>query len=328
MTIFAILLNPTIDQIYEIENFKVGGTFKVQSKSIFPVGKAISFALGVRELAPKNEDLEVVALIGKEDKSLYSHFLELKKIKFNLILVEGQTRSNKTINDPLNNTTTHIREQGFEVHSDSLESVREYLLKIGKKDDICVFSGSLPPNSPTSTYFNLIEGCKKQNIITALDSSGPALIEGVRAHPTIIKPNLKELSQILDKPPLNEGIFQQENTQEEALEKIIERAKPLIRSSIEILLITLGSKGAICITKNHIFTGNIQLNKVIDTVGSGDAFLAGFILKVFYKKPIKVCFKNALASGAANTQTVGPGILKREIFEKLLDKVKMKEIQL
>ena len=53
MMIYAILLNPSIDQIYEINNFSIGGTFKVNNNIVYPVGKAISFALAVRELDKK-----------------------------------------------------------------------------------------------------------------------------------------------------------------------------------------------------------------------------------------------------------------------------------
>ena len=55
MKIIALLLNPTIDQIFEIDNFYVGGTFKVNESIIYPVGKAISFAIGIRELNDDNK---------------------------------------------------------------------------------------------------------------------------------------------------------------------------------------------------------------------------------------------------------------------------------
>ena len=69
--IISILLNPTIDQIYEIENFEVGGTFKVKNSIIFPVGKAISFSLGFQELNNSKAIIKVIALIGKGEITLY-----------------------------------------------------------------------------------------------------------------------------------------------------------------------------------------------------------------------------------------------------------------
>ena len=94
MKIIAILLNPTIDEIYEINKFHVGGTFKVTGKIIYPVGKAISFSLGIRELIDKSDIIKVIALIGQNEIQLYSEFLQSRDIPFELIPVKGITRSN------------------------------------------------------------------------------------------------------------------------------------------------------------------------------------------------------------------------------------------
>jgi fructose-1-phosphate kinase PfkB-like protein len=95
----TVLLNPTIDQIYEIKNFKVGGTYKVSKNIVYPVGKAISFSLGIRELSKQENIIKVIACIGKNEIQTYSNFLNSYNIKFKFIEVDGKTRSNKTIND-------------------------------------------------------------------------------------------------------------------------------------------------------------------------------------------------------------------------------------
>src|SRR5512137_1927033 len=92
--ITCILLNPTIDEIHEIEHFKVGGTFKTKASHVFPVGKTISVALGLRTLGDKPF---VIALVGKDDIPRYREFLEGKDIGCHLVPVDGQTRHNMTI---------------------------------------------------------------------------------------------------------------------------------------------------------------------------------------------------------------------------------------
>lgn len=324
MKIISILLNPTIDEIYEIENFYIGGTFKAKNKIVYPVGKAISFSLGIRELNQNRDLLKVVAFIGKEEIPLYSNFLNSKSIPFEFVKVEGKTRSNKTINDPINKTTTHIREMGFNVNAGELLLLIQSLENSVKEGDICVFCGSLPPNLEEDIYDKLITSCNEKGASCVLDTSGNALLEGIKANPKIIKPNLVELSQILKDPNLNRVDL---SNIDNACKIIVERANLLLNNELEIVLITLGDKGAIFLSEDKVLYGNVIVDNVIDTVGSGDSFLAGFVLSYALNKDLKECFKHAIACGAANTLTLGPGIFHAEDVRRLLKKIEIKEIE-
>jgi len=322
MKINAILLNPTIDTIYEINDFKVGDTFKVNRKEVFPVGKAISFSLAARELEKKIK-LKVIAFIGKDEINLYERFLRSKNIDFKFIEIDGKTRSNKTINDPLNKTTTHIRERGFQLNKNKIQEMKKILEKEIEKEDLYIFSGSIPPNMDDNIYYELIQLCKKKGAICALDSSGKALINGLKASPHIIKPNLIELSQILDLEEFKSLKFKK---LEKDCHKIIKNTKPLLREGIEIILITLGSKGAIILTSKYASYGKIEIKNVIDTVGSGDSFLGGFLVKYIQGKSLEECFKYALAAGAANTQKYGPGIFDSDLVNQLINRIELIKI--
>ncbi|TFG02775.1 MAG: hypothetical protein EU542_04075 [Promethearchaeota archaeon] len=321
--LIAVLLNPTIDQIYEIENFHVGGTFKVNQSVVFPVGKAISFSLGVRQLNDERNIIKVIACIGKDEIPLYSTFLKSKKIDFEFIEVNGKTRSNKTINDPIEKTTTHIREKGFDLDGRTLAEFKKVIKNNMREGNLFTFSGSIPPNVNDDIYFEFINSCREIGLETALDANGTSLTEGIKAKPTIIKPNLLELSQILRDPKLNDLNFSDNH---QALDFIMNNASKLLDEKTKIILITLGKNGAILLTKNKHFYGNIKVEQVIDTVGSGDSFLAGFILNYFKKKDMLECFKHALACGAANTLIPGPGIFKKEDAMKLYKKIILVEL--
>ncbi|HEY0090381.1 MAG TPA: hexose kinase [Candidatus Lokiarchaeia archaeon] len=323
MKILAILLNPTIDQIYNIERFYVGGTFKVNTSKIYPVGKAISFSLGVSELYKEKKIVKVIACIGEDEIPIYSEFLSSYNIDFEFVSVKGKTRSNKTINDLIKRTTTHIREKGFDLTAKNLENLTKKLKSNVKKNNICVFCGSIPPNIRSNIYFDLINLCKSKKAICILDSNEQPLIEGIKSNPKIIKPNLLELSQILNDPKLNELDF---SKIKEAMNIIIAKAKILLNKELEIILVTLGNKGAILISNNLILYGNVVVENPIDTVGSGDSFLAGFVLNYLKKSDLENCFKCAIACGAANTLTPGPGIFIKKNVENLLKKVEITKI--
>jgi len=90
------------------------------TQKIDPVSKANSFSLRIREFNQNKNMLKFIFLISKVEISFYSHFLQSKSINHELIKVEGKTYSNKTLNDPLNNTKTHIREKEFNMINEEL----------------------------------------------------------------------------------------------------------------------------------------------------------------------------------------------------------------
>ncbi|TFG27312.1 MAG: hypothetical protein EU532_07780, partial [Promethearchaeota archaeon] len=262
-------------------------------------------------------------LIGEEDISLYSKFLTQKNIDYEFIKIKGQTRSNKTINDPIRNTTTHIRERGFEVNKMDIQKLINLLQIIIFKGDIIVFSGSIPPKVENNIYYRLIEISKKKGAFTILDTNGEPLLEGIKADPEIIKPNLLELSQILREPEINKINF---SDIIKSSKLIVKKAKRLLNKELKIILITLGEKGAILVKNDIILYGNVKVENVIDTVGSGDSFLAGFVLNYYKKEDIIKSFKNAIACGAANTLIPGPGIFKIEDVKKIIKNVDVIEL--
>lgn len=323
MSIISVLLNPTIDQIYEINDFKVGGTYKVDDSAIFPVGKAISFSLALKEINFNEDMIHVKAFVGKKDIDQYSSFLDSKNITHELIPVDGKTRSNKTINDPINKTTTHIRESGFELNANYLAKLKDSLSSSVSQSDYVIFSGSIPPNTPDEIYFELIESCKRRKAKSVLDTSGNALIQGIKARPTIIKPNLAELSQILENVPLKK--LKEWEGSEKYME-IARHGRGLIDEGIKTILITLGEKGALLVDDDLLLHGAVKVEEPVDTVGSGDAFLAGFVYQEFHGASKKDAFKSAVASGAANTLVPGPGIFNKNDYNKLLNEVEISEL--
>ena len=70
----------------------------------------------------------------------------------------------------------------------------------------------------------------------------------------------------------------------------------------------------------------MKIENVIDTVGSGDSFLAGFVLNYYKKKDIMESFKKGIACGAANTLIPGPGIFKIEDVKKIIKDVNVVEL--
>lgn len=275
--ILCVLLNPTLDEIFEIDDFIVGGTFETSRNSIFPAGKALSFAISARKFI-RDEEIIILGFIGEKEKNIYTEYLDSFNIISKLISVRGNTRSNKTIVDAKNNTTTHIRQIGFEVSKTNLKTFYSAFSELLKPKDFVILSGSLPGEVPVNVYQSLIKQAKNIGAFSILDSSGEAMKRGLIAQPYIIKSNLVEIAEILENPGLRVLNFKDLMKDINIISKSGNR---LLDENIKIILITLGEYGALMITKERVLYGNISIDNVLDTVGSGDAFLGGFIASYY-----------------------------------------------
>lgn len=321
--IHCILLNPTIDKIFHVPELQLGYTYNLKEFFEFPVGKAISVALTVREFS---EEVFVVALIGKEEIPIYDHFLNMKQIKHYIILVEGRTRQNITIIDEKSNNPTHFRMPGFSVTDNEINQIFQYLETQIGTDDYVVFSGSCPKGTPIDLFIRIsfIISKKKANLV--IDTSGAYLSSIKEAKPRFIKGNLEEIVEVLGQK-LIETQELTANPTEIQLKEFTQSIRMKLDESLWFIILTLGKYGALLVTKENAYYSQIQLKDAPYTVGSGDAFLGGLLIGLQKKLGFIEILKIATACGAANTQKMGAGILDKEIAETYIKEVKIKEIE-
>ena len=64
------------------------------------------------------------------------------------------------------------------------------------------------------------------------------------------------------------------------------------------------------------------------TVGSGDAFLAGFVAARYTGRPTAECLAYGVACGAESTQHLGAGLIDPERVERLLSETEIERPQM
>ena len=89
--------------------------------------------------------------------------------------------------------------------------------------------------------------------------------------------------------------------------------------NLKTLIVTMGKDGATVIHENKCYRHNGFKVATIDSVGAGDAFLAGFLAAIFDKKDVHQALKEACAIGAYVTSQVGATPLyTKEIIQNTL----------
>jgi len=161
--------------------------------------------------------------------------------------------------------------------------------KTVKAAEVFIFGSLAARNNRTlETLFSLLEKAKLKvfdvNLRTPFYTK--ELIEKLLFQANIVKMNEEELDLI--------GSWFFGNIPTYSLAQKIKT-----HFSLDILIVTQGSKGAFVIDlKDDIKSIKAKKVTVVDTIGSGDSFLAGFLYKYLSFEPIFACLDFAAKTGA------------------------------
>jgi len=167
-----------------------------------------------------------------------------------------------------------------------------------------VLSGRNAYKAPDSFYAKLIQLAKLRKVTVILDTSGKPFLLALKSKPNIIKPNLQEAQEIL-------GCAIKTELQ------IKKAVMSFHKLGVEIVLLTMGVKGAVLSNKKDIWFAESPNVNVINDIGCGDAFLAGYLNASLKRKAPQECLKMSIAAGAANAMGETPGLIFKEDLVKL-----------
>ncbi len=288
--IVAVTLNPAIDKALEVPGFEVGAHARARVRSVLPAGKGNNVARGVARLGGQ---AGAAGFVGRGELAVFERSLSAEGVWTHLHPVDGTTRTNTTILDPEARTTTHLREEGFTVSAQELEALRGVLLDWLQEAPgaAVVFAGSLPPGCGPEDLAELIASIGEVGAKVVVDASGTALRAAVGGgHVGTVKPNLTELGQLVGR----------QVTPEEApgaARKLLER--------VQTVLVTLGARGAYVVQENVTVSLRCPLSEeeLANTVGCGDAFLAGWLRAIELTDGPAEALRWAVAAGAASAMS-------------------------
>ena len=182
--------------------------------------------------------------------------------------------------------------------------------------EIACASGSLPPGAPADLYARLAWQCRQKDRKFLLDTAEPALGAALKAPIYLIKPNLKELGAFLG-VPLNDRISQVEACQ------LVLREHPL-----EAVALSLGSSGALLVTRQHAWHAQTPEVRPVSTVGAGDSFMGGLVWALATGLSPEDMLRCAVAAGTAAVMTPGTELCHAPDVWRLRRRVQIQEIPL
>ena len=299
--IYTVTLSPSIDYVVRLSNLTAGITNRTDSEEYYFGGKGINVSCVLAELDIDSTALGFTAGFtgeaienGIRNNRITTDFIRLR---------EGISRINIKIKA---GEETEINGQGPHINDDELDSLFEKLDHIHNGDTL-ILAGSVPNTLPDDVYERMLERLKDKDIRIVVDATKKLLVNSLKYKPFLIKPNRQEISEIFDVP-----VETEEDTEK--------YAKKLMEMGAQNVLISLGGDGAMLIDEfgNKHKMGVVK-EKVINTVGSGDSMVAGFVAG--YEKEKSYPYALKLGSACGNATAFLPGLATKEKINDILNKL-------
>jgi 6-phosphofructokinase 2 len=307
--IYTVTLNPALDRAIEVQELRSDDANRIESEKSYAGGKGIDASRVIQVLGGQSIAL---GFVGGFNGMELEHRLLRQGVVCDFVETRGDTRTNILIYVRSSGTYTTLNARGPEVNE---VEIKELLENIRRLSDVTymIISGSIPSGVSIDIYRQIVEIARGKKAIVALDADGEVMKIGIEGFPTIIKPNIHELGRLLGEEITD-------------IEGALRGAEELRDKKIDIVLVSLGAKGALLVSDSERLHAQPPQIQVGSTVGAGDSMLAAFVLSHSQGRGLSECFRFGVAAGAAASMTSGTELCKREDVEALIPKVVLKEV--
>jgi 1-phosphofructokinase/tagatose 6-phosphate kinase len=315
--IITVTLNTAIDKTLAVPNFQPGRRHRTVEQTTMPGGKGVNVA---RVLKALGQPVIATGLAGGATGTRIVEQLTQLSVLSDFVRTREESRTNTALIDPTTGVQTEINERGPHVTEQEIELFADKLLYLCKGASLCVFAGSLPRGVDVDIYGRLIREVKRLGVVCVVDTDGDPLRRAVRAEPDVISPNVLEAEEL---------VGHEFNDDEDFLFAVRE-------------MVSLGAREAImtmddgCMAQlapeegsSHprLFRVRVPEVEATATVGSGDAFLAGYVAARYSGSAAHDCLAYGVACGAESTHHLGAGVVDPARVDKLREEVEVIRLQ-
>lgn len=300
--IYTVTFNPALDYIVRVKDFATGQINRTYYEQVLPGGKGINVSIVLNNLGHKSTALGFMA--GFTGRAIQS---ELKGygIGTDFIQVrEGMSRINVKMKS---DEETEINGQGPRITEEDIQALFAQLQQLVPGDKL-VISGSVPNTLPGDMYEQIMQRLEGRGIDIVVDATRDLLVNVLKYHPFLIKPNNHELGEIY-------GVTLK--TQDE----VIPYARRLQEDGARNVLISMAGEGAVFLAEDGtVLKSPAPKGTVVNSVGAGDSMVAGFLAGIFEKEgDWENAFKMGVAAGSASA--FSEALATRSEVEELMKQI-------
>jgi 1-phosphofructokinase/tagatose 6-phosphate kinase len=313
--IITVTLNAAIDKSLSVPSFRLGRRHRTVERRALAGGKGVNIA---RMLKTMGQPVIATGFQGGPTGTQIVAQLGEESILHDFVRIREESRTNTSVLDPTTGEQTEINEQGPTVEADEVEQFREKLLYLARGAAIVVFAGSLPRGLEPDFYAQLVRAVQKLDVMTVVDTDGEALRLAVRAEPDVVSPNVVEAEELVGHE------FNDDADRAGAVREIVALGA---RSAVMTMPDGCWAQ-MLCDGSSRGYRVTVPHQDSVATVGSGDAFLAGYVAAHYRGSPPSECLRFGVACGAESTGRLGAGLIDVREVDRLLTDVAASEVEL
>ncbi len=299
--IYTVTLNPSVDYIVTVDDFRTGKTNRTTSERILPGGKGLNVSMVLKNLGiPSTAFGFIAGFTGEKIKEMIreagipAEFFPLD---------QGMSRINLKLQSI---DGTEINGSGPEIPEKQLMLLLKRLSGL-RSGDALVLAGSVPPSVPADIYCRMIRSLPEEEISVIVDASGETLRQALPLHPFLIKPNHHELGELFHRSISSRR-------------EVRPYAQKLQEAGAVNVLVSLAGAGAVLLDADGNFhESDAPEGTLVNGVGAGDSMIAGFLAGWQTTKNYGFAFRMALAAGSATA--FSESLAEKEEIEALFRKI-------
>jgi len=300
--IYTVTLNPALDKEYTVNRIEYDEVLRATTVRINYGGKGFNVSRMLHSLGGSSVAL---GFVGGKTGRIIQRGLSAEGIETDFTEIDGETRTNISIVNESDRHHIKVNEPGPAVSAGDITRFMDLVERKVVAGDWWVLSGSLPPGAPDGLYSHLIHKIQGRGAFALLDTSGAALKAGLEARPHLIKPNAREVSQIIHRAVTT-------------LEDMQKALPDLYNLGAAMVVISAGRQGALIGDGKEHWFQPAQVIQEGNPIGAGDAMVAGLVWRLSKNDTPKNALAWAVACGTAQASLYGTDMPTRVQVEQFL----------
>ncbi|MEY9951605.1 1-phosphofructokinase family hexose kinase [Leifsonia sp. EB34] len=299
--ILTLTVNPALDISTSTAEVVAEHKLRCSTSRLAPGGGGVNVSRVVRRLGGRTVALFTA---GGPLGDAYRRLVEGERVPSVVVPIEGSTRESFTVDDTANGSQYRFVLAGPHLSDREWRSCLDYVSQTVSPGGYLVASGSLPPGVPDDFYARVVRLARNAGARCVVDSTGPALAAALTEGTFLVAPSRRELETHV-------------GSSLDTAQSRLEAASALIADGgAEYVALTLGAEGAVLASREETYALKAPVVDAVSSVGAGDSFLAGFVLRLSQGRSVQDAFRTAVAAGAAAVTTPASELCRREDVER------------
>lgn len=309
--IVTLTMNPALDLSADVGHVEPIRKLRCANPRYDPGGGGINVARVLRRFGA---DVSAVFTVGGPTGARLEALVQGEGVHVVPVRVAGETREDVTIIESESGRQYRFVMPGAALNADEQAACLAALDLAHARPDIAIASGSLPPGVPLGFYADIAKRAKALGCRLIVDTSGKALRAALAEGVWLVKPNLRELTDLSGKPLPDEAAW------------IAAAREILDRGGAEIVALSLAEKGARLITTSQAWAAHAPDIEPRSTVGAGDSFVAGLAWALARGEVPGEALRYAVAAGTGALLSPGTELCHAKAVHELLPRIAVEAI--